>query len=76
MNTPNLSEVGARLEESASSLPPETTPLERYLFYEEISIAILDSEYMDYPEGALESYLTGYLSAKRSQLDISEGDLT
>lgn len=75
MSNRKLAEVGARLEESQNNLPDDATPLERYLLYEELAIAILDSEYMDFPEGGLEFYLKVYLAEKRQQLSISEEDL-
>ena len=61
MNHPDLQEVGARLEEAVERLAavrPEDDPMQ---MYEDAAIAILDSEHMNYPEGALETYLSNYL---------------
>lgn len=76
MTNRNLSEVGARLEKAAEHFPHEATTLERYLLYEELAIAILDSEYMGFDEGALEGYLQKYLADQRKSLNIRDDDLT
>mgnify|MGYP007024790573 CR=1 FL=1 len=69
MTIRSLAEVGVRLEEAVARLPGEPdSPEEHYERYEEIAIAILDSEFTHWPEGALEQYLKGYLSATRARL--------
>jgi hypothetical protein len=69
-------EVGARLEEIVTDLlGEEADPLQRYLHYEMIAIEILDSEFDNYTEGVLETYLQGYLSQKRLDLGVDEEDL-
>jgi len=55
MTNRDLSEVGARLEEAVKCLA-------QYQLYQEIAIAILDSEHQDFAPGALEDGLTDYLS--------------
>ena len=61
MNHPDLQEVGARLEEAVKRLAAVRPEDDRILLYEDAAIAILDSEHMNYPEGALEVYLSSYL---------------
>ncbi len=70
----DISEVGARLEKATmASSVDRHTPIEKYLLYEEIAIAILDSEHMDYPEGELEAYLMAYLARKRLEFGLDLG---
>jgi hypothetical protein len=72
MTIRNLSEVGARLEKIvAASINEYSSPLETYELYESVAIAILDSEFDDYPEGELERYLMEYLKHKELELNIS-----
>ena len=61
MNHPDLQEVGARLKEAVERLAAVRPEDDRILLYEDAAIAILDSEHMNYPEGALEAYLSNYL---------------
>tara|TARA_R110002072_G_scaffold284396_5_gene448677 strand:+ start:11114 stop:11311 length:198 start_codon:yes stop_codon:yes gene_type:complete len=61
MTTPDLSEVGARLEKAVEHLATLRPEDDRLQLYEDAAIAILDSEHTDYPEGQLESYLMHYL---------------
>lgn len=75
MTDRNLAEVGARLEKAVSNFPAEADPLQRYLLYEQMATAILDSEHADYPAGELLAYLLGYLAAKRYELGIKHADL-
>lgn len=59
----DLEEVSRRLEESVKRLLAEgMTSSEIFDVYEEVAIQILDSEYMNYPEGDLETYLLTYLA--------------
>jgi hypothetical protein len=59
----DLEEVSRRLEESVKPLLAEgMTSSEIFDVYEEVAIQILDSEYMNYPEGDLETYLLTYLA--------------
>ncbi len=70
----NISEVGARLEKIAmASLADRYTPIEKYQQYESLAIAILDSEYMDHPDGVLEAYLMEYLARKRLEFGLDFG---
>ncbi len=74
MNIRKFTEVSARLEKAiTASLDDCSTPLEKYQLYEETAIAILDSEFMEYPDGLLEDYLMDYLASKRQEfgLDLS-----
>lgn len=76
MTIRSLAEVGARLEETVTGLlGDDADPLQQYLLYEMIAIEILDSEHENHPDGVLESYLQGYLSQKRLELGVDEGDL-
>lgn len=61
MTTPDLPEVGARLEKAVEHLATVRPEDDRLQLYEEAAIAILDSEHSDYPEGVLEAYLMNYL---------------
>jgi hypothetical protein len=61
MITPDLPEVGARLEKAVEHLAKVRPEDDRLQLYEEAAIAILDSEFMNYPEGQLEAYLMHYL---------------
>ena len=61
MTTPDLPEVGARLKEAVERLAAARPVDDRLQLYEEAAIAILDSEFMNYPEGQLEAYLMNYL---------------
>jgi hypothetical protein len=72
MNNRDTAAVGVRLEKTMeTSLGDCSTPLEKYQLYEELAIAILDGEYMEYPEGVLEAYLLEYLEGKRLELKIT-----
>ncbi|MDX1490817.1 MAG: hypothetical protein R3332_05985 [Pseudohongiellaceae bacterium] len=58
-----LEVVIARLEERVMPfLLTGMTPKDKYDVYERVAIQILDSEYMNYPEGALEELLLSYLA--------------
>lgn len=62
MDYPDFPEVGARLEEAVKCLAQIRPNDDRNQLYAEIAIAILDSEHQDFAPGALEAYLTDYLS--------------
>jgi len=62
----DLKQLAIRIDTTARKLCGENpTPQELYEAQEVLCIQILDSEYMDYPEGELESFLIGYLEEKR-----------
>jgi hypothetical protein len=76
MNTHNrnLAEVRTCLEETVTTLPVQATnAAELFDLYEEIAIEVLDSEFGNYPAGALEDYLQRYLYLKRLELDLIQG---
>ena len=66
----DLAEVRARLEITVANLPePTRDPAELFDRYEQIAIAILDSEHADFePEGILEEYLDALLYLLRLEL--------
>jgi hypothetical protein len=68
-NSRALSEVSVRLDQAYANCKEVTmTPQEQYDLYESIAIQILDSEFDDYEEGALEEYLIEFLKQKRKEL--------
>jgi hypothetical protein len=72
-----MAEVGARLEKAVMPYLNESlTPREIYDTYEEVAISMLDSEFENYPEEALEQYLRTFLYHKELDLglDIEAGD--
>jgi hypothetical protein len=72
-----MAEVGARLEKAVmANLDASLTPQQIYDVYEAVAIAILDSEFDDYPQDRLEQYLRTYLYLKELDLglDIESGD--
>lgn len=73
MKTPaDLRAVGARLEEAVALLPGSPgSPEEQYERYEAMAIAILDSEYAQWPEGLLEEYLRTVLHQKGMELGVA-----
>ncbi len=74
MKTPaTLREVRARLEEAVSLLPGSTgSPQDRYNQYEEVAIAILDSEHSEFPPGLLEAYLQTYLHLTAMEMGVPQ----
>ena len=63
MIAPELAEAGLRLELSVRPhLTEDMTLSDRYDLYEQVAISMLDSEFMNHPEGELEAYLLDYLS--------------
>ena len=68
-NSRDISEVAARLELAYAKCKEEAmTPQEQYDLYESTAIQILDSEFDEYEDGALEEYLIVYLEQKRREL--------
>lgn len=65
MTTPNLSEVRTRLEEAVEHMATVRPDDDRLELYHEAATAILDSQFQNYPEGALEAYLANYLQQLR-----------
>ncbi|TDG11654.1 hypothetical protein E2F43_18255 [Seongchinamella unica] len=71
MKTPALREVSTRLEEAVALLPGEPAgPADLYDRYEEVAIAILDSEHGDFIPGELQEYLETLLYAKQLELGL------
>ncbi|MBL4830984.1 MAG: hypothetical protein JKY55_14005 [Aliivibrio sp.] len=70
MTIRNMEEVEARLEQAVVMLKVDDilSPQEYYDLHEQAAIAMLDSEFDDFPEGELESYLMAYLERKRGEL--------
>jgi hypothetical protein len=67
----SLAEVGARLEEAVSGLPGEPADAsDHYDRYEQVAIAILDSEHSDFIPGELQEYLETVLYKKRLELGL------
>jgi hypothetical protein len=74
MTIRNLAEVRTRLEKTVTTLPVQATnAAELFDLYEEVAIEVLDSEFGNYPVGALEDYLQRYLYLKRLELDLIQG---
>jgi hypothetical protein len=72
--TGDLSSVRTRLEKTVTTLPAlATNAAELFDLYEEIAIEVLDSEFGQYPAGALEDYLQRYLYLKRLELGLIQG---
>lgn len=66
MTASDLEQIGARIETTAQRLCGENpSAQELYETQEMLCIQILDSQYMDYPEGVLESLLMDYLEKAR-----------
>ena len=70
----DLAEVRARLQQAAAMLPDQPTdPEELFDRYEQVAIAILDSEHTDFePAGILEEYLNVRLYLRRLELGLVE----
>lgn len=76
MNSSNLAEIGARLEEAVQrEANTSMTPLELYQCYEMTAIQILDSQFHQFPGDALQDYLMRYLEQKRGELGVAETEL-
>lgn len=66
MDKSELEKIGARIETTARRLCGDNpSPEKLYAAQEMLCIQILDSEYMNYPEGVLESFLVGHLEKVR-----------
>lgn len=73
MTIRSLAEVSARLEKAVIGLPGDAaSPEQLYERYEQIAIAILDSEHSDWPEGVLEAFLLQRLAIKRIELSLED----
>ena len=71
MRNRSLEAVRTRLEDAVTGLPVQATnTAELFDLYEEVAIQVLDSEYANYPTGALEEYLKTYLHLKRLELGV------
>lgn len=72
MSIRNISEVDARLEKAVLVVSDEClSSQEMYDLYEQAAIAMLDSEFDDYPDGELEKYLMDYLERKLDELGLN-----
>lgn len=69
MTVRTLTEVVAYIDEHADALPSQS-PQEQYEHFEMLAIAVLDSEFDNYPEGTLQDFLMDYLTTKRKQLSL------
>ena len=73
MTIRSLAEVSARLEKAVIGLPGDAaSPEQLYERYEQIAIAILDSEHSDWPEGVLEAFLLQRLAIKRIERSLED----
>jgi len=75
MNISPFAEVKLRLVEAVERMPgkPSNTE-EEYERWEYSAIAILDSEYANFPEGDLCRYLIGYLAVKHQELGLEASE--
>jgi hypothetical protein len=63
-----LTEVSTRLEQAYNAFSETDDLQEMYNRYEMLAIQILDSEFDNFPDKALEYYLMGYLQATKYSL--------
>ena len=71
MTIRNLAEVGSRLEKAVALLPGVPADSEDLADrYEQVAIAILDSEHADFIPGELQEYLETVLYIKRLELGL------
>ena len=71
MTIRNLAEVGSRLEKAVALLPGVPADSEDLADrYEQVAIAILDSEHADFIPGELQEYLETVLYTKRLELGL------
>jgi hypothetical protein len=71
MTIRNLAEIGVRLEETVLALPVlASNAAELFDRYEEVAIAILDSEHMDFTPGLLEEYLQTLMYKRQLELNL------
>ena len=64
-----LEEVAAYIDKHSNALPSQS-PQEQYIHLESLSIAVLDSQFDNYPEGVLQDFLMDYLASKRKLLGL------
>jgi hypothetical protein len=72
MTISEITEVRARLEKAVQRLHKAANPQEKYDQFEMVAIQILDSEFINYPDGLLQEYLTCYLRLKRFELGVND----
>ena len=71
MNICPLAEVGTRLEKAVSLLPGEPSDAtEMFDRFEQVAIAILDSEHTDFLPGELEEYLQSKIYIRQLELGL------
>ena len=71
MTNRNLAEVGTRLEKAVSLLPGEPSDAtEMFDRFEQVAIAILDSEHTDFLPGELEEYLQSKIYIRQLELGL------
>ena len=69
--TRDIAAVRTRLEEAVAALPGEPAdPAESFERTEQVAIQILDSEFEDYPPGALQELLMSYLYIRQIELGL------
>ena len=71
MRSSDLLEALARVEKAVADHPgPGSSPEDVWTRILEVSVQVLDSEYMNHPDGALERALSDYLQRKRLELGL------
>ena len=71
MTNRNLAEVGTRLKKAVSLLPGEPSDAtEMFDRFEQVAIAILDSEHTDFLPGELEEYLQSKIYIRQLELGL------
>lgn len=71
MQSSDLLEAIARVEKAVADHPgPGSSPEEIWARHLEVSIQVLDSEYMNHADGMLELALSDYLQRKRLELGL------
>jgi hypothetical protein len=70
MDTQKLIEVRASLDALPGDTTGCTTGQNCYDIVEERAIAILDSQFMDFPDGMLQEYLMSYLYLRQIEYDL------
>ncbi len=71
MTNRNLAEVGTRLKKAVSLLPGEpSNATEMFDRFEQVAIAILDSEHTDFLPGELEEYLQSKIYIRQLELGL------
>jgi len=69
MTVSSLAEVAAYIDEHSNAHHSQS-PEEQYIHLESLSIAVLDSQFDNYPEDVLQEFLMDYLATKRKQLGL------